>query len=213
MTTRLGGLPAPDVSPDDAGPWSVVSPVRHAQATASQARARRLKEPPFGLVTQVPPRVGITLAGLDDTSGVAGAGAVRVTAAARGAALALSFDDDGGAVRGIASHARRTWLLPGLVSQPEERDGTDPSQGLPEPVDVADLDGSLAGAIRSRDGAFAAVSVRDGRMPAVAIVRLEPRELVRWVVGARCAAWNADGTQIAIGGDWGVILAEGLKGA
>lgn len=210
MTTRLGGLPAPDVSPDDAGPWSVVSPVRHSQATSSQARARRLKEPPFGLVMQFPPRVGITLAGLDEASAVAGVGAVRVIAAGRGAALAVSFDEDGGAVRGIASHARRTWLLPGLVSQPEERDGTDPSDGLPAPTDVADLDGPLDGAARSPDGAFAAVPVRDGRMPAVAIVRLEPRELVRWVVGARCAAWNADGSQIALGGDWGVILAESL---
>jgi hypothetical protein len=52
------------------------------------------------------------------------------------------------------------------------------------------------------------VCVRDGRTAALAIIRVEPRELVRWIAGARCAAWSADGMQIAIGGDWGVILAE-----
>jgi hypothetical protein len=206
MTTRAGVLPAPQVSPDDAGPWSIASPVRHAQATSSQARARRLKEPPYGLVGVPPPRVAIPLAGLEASSAIAGVGPLRVVAAGRGAAHAVSFDADGGAVRAVAPHARRTWTLPGLAGGPDERDGTDPSADLPGLADTADLDGDLPTAVTAPGGEFAAIGVRDGRGAAVAIVRLEPRELVRWVAGARCAAWSADGGQFALGGEWGVIL-------
>lgn len=211
MTTRPvpGGPPPPQISPDDAGPWSVASPVRHAQATAAQGRARRLAPPPYGLVTLPPPRVAMTLGGLDPTSQVAGAALIRVVAAAREGARWLSFDEDGSALRAIASHARRSWGLPGLVRRPEERDGTDPSTDLPAPTEPTDLDGALPDAIVAPGGEFLAVGVRDGRTMALAIVRREPRELVRWVAGARCAAWNPDGSLIAIGGDWGVILARG----
>lgn len=208
MTTRAGVLPPPMVSPDDAGPWSIASPVRHAQATGAQARVRRLKEPPYGLVTLPPPRLALTPAGLDAASPIAGVGALRVIAAGRGAAYALSFDADGAALHAIAPHARRTWTLPGMVGSPEQRDGTDPSADLPPFTEPDDLAGEIPHAILAPGGEYAAVSVRDGRSAALAIVRLEPRELVRWIAGVRCAAWNEDGSQIALGGDWGVMLAE-----
>jgi len=208
MTRLPGGLPPPLVSPDDAGPWSIASPVRHAQALSAQGRARRRPQPPFGLVALPPPRVVLTLAGLDPSSRLAGVAPVRVVAAAREGARWLSFDGDGGALRAVASHARRSWGLPGLAPWPEERDGTDPSADLPVPVEPGDLDGPLPDAAVAPGAEFFAVGVRDGRTTALAIVRREPRELVRWVAGARCAAWNADGSQIAIGGDWGVILTE-----
>jgi hypothetical protein len=185
-----------------------VSSVRHARAVAAQVRARRISEAPYGLVTLPPPRVEMALAGLDAGSPVAGVCPVRVVAAAREAAHSLAFDEDGGALRAVAPFARRSWGLPGLVRWPEERDGTDPSVGLPAPIEHADLGGPLPDAVVAPGGEYAAVCVRDGRTAALAIVRLEPRELVRWIAGARCAAWSADGTQIAIGGEWGVILAE-----
>jgi hypothetical protein len=212
MTTLPGGLPAPAISPDDGGPWSVASPIRHARAVASQARARRIAEPPYGLVTIPPPRVAIALEGLDAASPVAGVAPLRVVAAAREAAWSLAFDEDVGMLRAAAPYARRSWLLPGLVRRPEERDGTDPSQGLPAPIEPGDLAGDLAAADVAPGGGFAAVAVRDGRASAIAVVRIEPRALVRWVAGARALAWNGDGSLVAIGGDWGVVLGEVRRG-
>jgi hypothetical protein len=33
---------------------------------------------------------------------------------------------------------------------------------------------------------------------------------VRWIRGARAVAWSADGGLIALGNQWGIILAEPL---
>lgn len=208
MTTLPGGLPPPAISQDDAGPWSVTSPVRHARAIQAQVRARRIAEAPFGLVTIPPPRVSITLEGLVADSAVAGVSPLRVIAAAREGAWALTFEEDGSAISGIAPHARRAWLLPGLRRQPEVRDGTDPSAELPPPAEQEELHGDLGGALDAPGGEFAALTVRDGRAAAIAIVRREPRTLVRWIAGARALAWDSDGSHVAVGGDWGVILAE-----
>lgn len=211
MSVRIGP-PPPEVAPDDAGPWSVVSPVRHAAAMATIARARRRAEPPYGLVTLPAPRVPIPLAGLDPASRVAGVAPLRVIAAARGAVHALTFRDDGATLAAVAPHARRSWEIPTLAAHPEERDGTDPAAGLPGPIEPADLAGALPGATPAPGGEVVAACVRDGRATALALVRLEPRGLVRWVAGARAAAWSADGRLVAIGGDWGVLLAELREG-
>ena len=44
-------------------------------------------------------------------------------------------------------------------------------------------------------------------MPALALVRVADRGLVRWIAGARAGAWSPDGAALVIGGDWGLILA------
>ena len=46
-----------------------------------------------------------------------------------------------------------------------------------------------------------------GRLFGVAFIRLPERVLVRFVGGAACAAWTDDAQTLAIGGDWGVLLA------
>ena len=206
MSTGPRELAPPAVSPDDAGPWSIVSPVRHQQAAAARVRVRRLAEPPFGFVSLPPPRVAIPLAGLDPSSTLAGVGTIRVIAAAREAAHSLAFDEDGNTLRAVAPHARRSWALPGMERFPEQRDGTDPAAGLPAPVDPARLGEDLSEAVVAPGGEVVAVAVRDGRATAVAVVGRESKELIRWLAGARAAAWNADGSLFAVGGDWGVIL-------
>ena len=53
-----------------------------------------------------------------------------------------------------------------------------------------------------------AVYTREGRLDVIALVRESDRAIVRWVRGARAAAWSADGRYFALGGPWGVVLAE-----
>jgi len=49
--------------------------------------------------------------------------------------------------------------------------------------------------------------VKYGCLFVVAFIRLPERVLVRFVGGAACAAWTGDAQTLAIGGDWGVLLA------
>lgn len=203
MSTRP--LPPPAVLADDPGPWSVVSSVF---ATAG-APGRRRPQPPMGLMLSPAPETHLTLAGLDASSGLAGAGPMRVIAAAREPAFALSFDAQGGLFRGVSPYVARAWSMPALTLHAEERPGDDPAAALPPPVHPESLhESDLPALALAPGGAFAAVHSREGRADVVAVIRLTDGALVRWVRGARAAAWSADGRHLVLGGPWGVLLAE-----
>ena len=61
-------------------------------------------------------------------------------------------------------------------------------------------------------GAVVAVHTREGRFDVVALIRADDRSLVRWIRGARAAAWSPDGARLALEGPWGVMLAEAAPG-
>jgi hypothetical protein len=191
--------------PDDPGPWSVVSHVRQALAHRPE---RRHKPTPFGLLIASPPRVPVPIVGLQPGGGPAGAGRIRLVAAAREPALGLHVEPDGASVVGVSPMVRRRWTLPELVAGPEERPGQDPAAALAPPLPPEALAGAdLEGAARAPANGLAAVVVAAGRVPAIALLRLPDRALVRWIAGARAAAWSQDGERLVIGGAWGVMLA------
>jgi hypothetical protein len=202
MSTRP--LPPPEILRDDPGPWSVVSAVfSHAGRPG-----RRRPQPPTGLMLAPPPEVGLTLAGLDASSPVAGVGHVTMVAAAREPALTLAFDDGGALLRGASTGVRRAWSVPDLKVVEEERPAEDPAAAIPPQIHPAGLgDGDLPGAIGDPTGAVVAAFTREGRFDALAILR-DDRSVVRWVRGVRAAAWSPDGLRLALGGTWGVLLAQ-----
>ncbi len=202
MSTRP--LPPPDFLRDDPGPWSVVSSV-FSQAGRP---GRRRPQPPTGLMLSPPPDVGLTLAGIDPASPVAGVGGITIVAAAREPALALAFEDGGDVLRGASTGVVRAWSVPDLKVVEEERPAEDPAAAIPAQVHPASLgDGDLPGAVADPTGAVTAVFTREGRFDVFAILR-DDRSVVRWVRGVRAAAWSPDGDRLALGGTWGVLLAQ-----
>jgi hypothetical protein len=206
MSTRP--LPPPEVLRDDPGPWSVVSSV----FGQSGRPGRRRPQPPTGLMLSPPPDIGLPLAGIDPAVHVAGLGPLAVVAAAREPALSLDFDAGAGLLRGVSPYVIRAWSLPGLALASEERPGDDPAAGLPGPLHAADLgEGELTG-VAAPQGGVTAVYTREGRFDVIALVRESDRSIVRWVRGARAAAWSPDGRLFALGGPWGVVLAQSKDG-
>jgi len=205
MLARPGGMPPPEVVPDDPGPWSIVSQLRRKASRAARPDKRR-KPPPHGLLLSRPPQVSLPMPGLVEHSTLAGAGPARVVAAGREPAFKLWFDDEQRLLRGISPYVERAWSVPDMRSQPEHRPGDDPTTGLEPPLELSELTGELRGAVLSPGGELAAVTVRDGSALAVALIRPDDRALVRWIVGARAAAWSGDGGMLAVGGEFGVLL-------
>jgi hypothetical protein len=203
MTTRP--LPPPPVVPDDPGPWAVVSHVRRALAHRPD---RRRPPTPTGLLIASPPTVPVATVGLDPSSTVAGAGPIRLVAAGRGIAHGLAVSADGDEVVGVSRGVRRRWRLHDLSPLAEERPPEDPAGDLPDPVPLGALaDVDLDAWPRAPGGALVALAVAAGRLPALALVRAGDRGLVRWIAGARAAAWTDDGGSLVFGGDWGIVLA------
>lgn len=200
MTTQPVG--APKILEEDPGPWAVASSV-FAWA-GSPGRRRQL--PPMGLMLSPAP-TDRALVGLDPESPVAGVAPVRIVAGARQPAHALRFDGD--VLHGVSPFVRRKWALPDLGLISEERPGDDPAADLPPAVHPAALDDpELPGAIAVPGGEHLAVYTREPRAEIIAILRADDRRVVRWIRGARAVAWSEDGRRMALGADWGVILAE-----
>lgn len=202
MSTRP--LPPQPVVADDPGPWSGILDVLQRRGIRP---GRRRAEPPNGLMLMPPPQTTVTLAGLDDSLGIAGAGAVRTIAAAREPALALTTTPDG-AVEGVSPGVRRVWALPELRVVSESRPDTDPAADLPGPVLLGELaEGELpAAAVLAPGGTVAAVPVvESARVSSLAIVRVEDHAICRLIRWARCATWAPDGKILVVGGDWGLL--------
>ena len=202
MTTRP--LPPPPVYPDDPGPWSGILQRR------GNRPGRRRTEPPNGLMLMPPPKTQANLVGLDASPGIAGAGPVRVTAAAREPAAALRLLDDG-RIQSVAHGVIRSWDLPALTLASVER----PEQAPPAPAGpVLLLDDIAAGELPAEatlapGGAVAAVEVAESaRVVSLAIVRTSDRAVCRLIRWVRCAAWSADGRILVVGGDWGLLALE-----
>ena len=203
MSTRP--LPPPTVLADDPGPWSVVSSV-FSQAGAP---GKRRPLPPMGLMLSPAPEIHLVLEGLDPDAALAGLAPVRMVAAAREPAFALAFDDEAGLLRGTSPYVTRAWAVPSLSLQAEERPGDDPAAALPPPVAPASLhEDDLPVVATAPGGDVVAVHSKEGRHDVIALIRTSDGALVRWVRGARAAAWSADGRHFALGGPWGVLLAE-----
>lgn len=202
MSTRP---PAPPTMlADDPGPWSVISSI----FALAGGPGRRRAAPPMGLMLSPAPQVGRPLVGLGDGQVAAGGGAVRVIAAAREPALGLWAD--GGDLVGVSAGVMRRWSLPELDLLREDRPATDPvAQARPQ---VALGESAVPdGALTSPDGSLAAVLTREPRADVLAIVRVSDGALVRWIRGVRAVAWSDDGAYLALGGQWGVLLAERLS--
>ena len=65
----------------------------------------------------------------------------------------------------------------------------------------------LPGAVADPTGTVVAAFTREGRFDVVALLR-DDRSVVRWVRGVRAATWSPDGLRLALGGTWGVLLAQ-----
>jgi hypothetical protein len=205
MSTRP--LPPQPVVATDPGPWSGVLDVLQRRGLRP---GRRRAEPPNGLMLMPAPQTTATLGGLDAALGIAGAGPVRVIAAAREPALALTVGAEGQLV-GVSPGVHRVWSLPELRLTAEVRPPADPAAGRADPVLLGDLAvGALPpAAVLAPGGAVAAVPViESARVSSLAIVRTDDRSVCRLIRFARCGTWSADGKILVIGGDWGLLALE-----
>ena len=209
MSTKPLGPPA--IIADDPGPWSVVSSV-FAQAGRPGRRRPPAADGAHALARRR--RSSWRSGGLDPASPVAGVGPVRVVAAAREPAFRLEID------AGRRHAARRQpvrgarLVHPGPHPDAEERPPEDPTASLPPavPPDEALREGAPSRS-RRRPAARSSRSTRArGATTSWRSSGSRTATVVRWIRAARAAAWTPDGRHIAIGGPWGVLLAESVVG-
>lgn len=209
MASRIGRRP-PAFLTDDPGAWSIVAQVQREIGGRMNAHHRRHVPVP-GLVPLPQRAVPIARSGLAaDERLPVGVGRLRVAAALPDPVDVLRFSDEGRTLHGESPRAVRSWTLPSVAPGPVEVRDRAP---LPPPPDLSALAGDLAGhRIPTPAPDVVGVIVRDGRLPALALVRERgpgpaDRELVRWITGVAAAAWSPDGRVLALGGDWGLLLA------
>ncbi|MBI2683986.1 MAG: hypothetical protein HYX33_01115 [Actinobacteria bacterium] len=210
MTTSRGGRGhrLPPFIVDDPGTWSIVAQVQRALGGHMSGLSRRQPATPGLLVTPQRP-IPIPLVGIAGASLPVGAGRIRIAGALGDSVDTLSFSEDGATLFGATARSRRSWTFPTLAPGPtvvEER------AHLAPPPSAASLADDLGDAVvRSAVAAVGAVIVRDGRLPALAIVGIDDGGIAtglrRWITGVTAAAWSPDGRILAIGGDWGILLA------
>ncbi len=197
----------PDLIPNDAGAWSIISFAREAQGAQLIGRGGRRRQTSAALLSDFAPAIPLDRPGLDESLGVAGGGLIRLVAMHREGARSLYFEDGGATLRGVHMKVIRRWSVPGLEVGTHEYPDTDPAAALPRPAAPSALVGPVDGEVFAPGGRLSAAPVKYGRLFGVAFIRRPERTLVRFIGGAACAAWTEDGQMLAVGGDWGVILA------
>jgi hypothetical protein len=197
----------PDLIPADPGPWAIVSFAREAQGAQLIGRGGRRRQTSAALLSDSAPEIPLDRPGLDASLGVAGAGPIRLVAMSREGARSLWFEDEGATLRGIHPRVIRRWSVPDLTVGAHEYPESDPAATLAPPVAPGQLVEPVANEVVAPGGRLSAAPVKYGRLFGVAFLRLPERVLVRFVGGAACAAWTDDAQTLAIGGDWGVLLA------
>ena len=203
----------PDLIPADPGPWAIVSFAREAQGAQLIGRGGRRRQTSAALLSDAAPEIPLDRPGLDASLGVAGAGPIRLIAVNREGARSLYFEDGGATLRGVHPRVLRRWSVPSLAVGTHEYPETDLAATLPPPALPGDLVQPVPGEVVAPGGRLSAAPVKYGRLFGVAFLRLPERTLVRFIGGAACAAWTADGQTLAIGGDWGVILGVSAEDA
>jgi hypothetical protein len=197
-----------EIIPDDPGPWSIVSFAREAQGAQLIGRGgrRRVGEQRGGGGTA--PEIPLDRPGLDEALRIAGAGTLRMLAVHREGARSLYFEEDDTVLRGVHTRVIRRWSVPTLEVGTHEYPESDPAAVLTPPVPPALLAEPVEGEIVAPGGTVSAAPVKYGRLFGVAFLALPQRTVLRFIGGAACATWSADGQLLAFGGDWGVMLAE-----
>ncbi|MEQ9337055.1 MAG: hypothetical protein RJQ03_07670, partial [Miltoncostaeaceae bacterium] len=184
------------------GPGAVASSL----FSTAGAPARRRRQSPLGLMLSPAPDRGAAVSGLEAEPTVAGTGAVRIVAGTREPAHRLWFEGD--VLHGVSPYVRRTWSGSDLALLSEDRPGGDLADQIPLPVHPDALEAEdLPGAVEAPGGEFLGVSTREARAEVVAILRASDRAIVRWIRGARAIAWSPQGDKLAIGAEWGIVLA------
>lgn len=198
-----GPRSGPDtVMTEDPGPWSVAIPVFRMRSGRAD---RRRAMPPLGFTLSPPPNTGLKMTGLVPDAPTVGAGPLVFSVGVREPARAMSFAGD--RLTTVSPLVARSYALPDLDDLIEERPAEDPAAAVAPPVPVADLAGAVDAGTVSPDGELRAVTVAERGAVAVALVRASDMSVARWLRGCWCAAWSEDGSRLAIGGDWGLVLA------
>ncbi len=198
-----------DLLVDDPGAWSIVSFVREAQGARIMGRGgHRRRATSAGLLSDVLPNVPIEHPGLDASLETVGAGLIQLVSSTREGARRLYFEEDGTVLRGVAPRVIRRYSVPDLDPGPHEYPDTDPAADRSVPYPPGALGEPVPGEVIAPGGRLVAAPLKEGRLFGLAFLRTSDRALVRFIGGAACAAWTDDGTLLAVGGDWGVLLAK-----